>query len=193
VSSSNLIRWGGLIAVIAGVLLVFVDLLSLLVLGLEVLGFEQNPSEGSVSFALLVLRLIIAPVAGALLVLGLVGLYAHQSEAAGLSGLISFLVAFLGTVLAQSFAPLVLLASLGWAMFGVSCLRARVYPRVGAKLVVIGAVLTGVIRPVASDGMGSILAYLDAAILLNVGVVWLGFSLFTKRTKETAKEIGADH
>jgi hypothetical protein len=193
VSSSNLIRWGGLIAVIAGVLLVFVDLLSLLVLGLEVLGFEQNPSEGSVSFALLVLRLIIAPVAGALLVLGLVGLYAHQSEAAGLSGLISFLVAFLGTVLAQSFAPLVLLASLGWAMFGVSCLRARVYPRVGAKLVIIGAVLTGVIRPVASDGMGSILAYLDAAILLNVGVVWLGFSLFTKRTKETAKEIGADH
>jgi len=49
-------------------------------------------------------------------------------------------------------------------------------------------VLTGVIRPVASDGMGSILAYLDAAMLLNVGVVWLGFSLFTRRTKEPAKE-----
>ena len=145
-------------AVIAGVLLVFVDLLSLLALGLELLGFEQSPSEGGVSFILLLLRLIIAPVAGALLVLGLVGLYAHQSEAAGILGLVSFVVAFLGTVLAQSFAPLSLLASLGWALFGVSCVRARVYPRVGAKLLIIGAVLTGVIRPVASDGMGSILA-----------------------------------
>ncbi len=187
-SSSNLVRWGGLVAVIAGVLLVFVDLISLLVLGLELLGFVENPSEGSISFALLLLQSITVPLAGALLVLGLVGLYAHQSEAAGIPGLLSFLVAFLGTVLAQGFAPLILLAILGWALFGVSCLRARVYPRAAAKLVIIGAVLTGVIRPVASGGMGSILAYLDAAMLFNVGIAWLGFSLFTRRTKEPAKE-----
>ena len=146
-SSSNLIRWGGLVAVVAGVLFVAVDLVSLLVLSLEILGFEQNPSEGGISFALLLLRSTTVPVAGALLVLGLVGLYAHQSEAAGIPGLVSFLVAFLGTVLAQSFEPLILLASLGWALFGVSCLRARVYPRVAAKLLVTGAVLTAIIRP----------------------------------------------
>ena len=182
-SSSNLIRWGGLVAVIAGVLFVAVDLVSLLVLGLEIFGFEQNPSEGGISFALLLLRSITAPVAGALLVLGLVGLYAHQSEAAGTAGLVSFLVAFLGTVLAQSFEPLILLASLGWALFGVSCIRARVYTRVGATLLIIGAVLSGVVRPMPSGGMSTILAYLAAATLLNVGIVWLGFSLFTRRTK----------
>jgi hypothetical protein len=187
-SSSNLIRWGGLVAVLAGVLLVFVDLVSLLVLGLEVLGFEQSPSEGGISFALLLLRSITVSAARALLVLGLVGLYAHHSEAAGIPGLVSFLVAFLGTVLAQSFDPLILLASLGWALFGVSCLRARVYPRVAANLLVTGAVLTAIIRPVPTDGMGTILAYLAAAMLLNVSIVWLGFSLFTRRTKEPAKE-----
>jgi hypothetical protein len=184
VSSSNLIRWGGLVAVIAGALFVFVDLVSLLVLGLEVLGFVESTSEDGASFDLLLLRSITAPVAGALLLLGLVGLYAHQSEAAGIPGLLSFLVAFLGTVLAQSFAPLILLASLGWALFGVSCLRARVYPRVAAILVVVGAVLTGVIRPLATGEMGSILAYLAAAMLLNVGIAWLGFSLFTRRTRQ---------
>ncbi len=187
-SSSNLIRWSGLVAVIAGVLFVLVDLLSsLLVLGLEVLSFEQSASQNGISFALLLLRSITVPVAEALLVLGLVGLYAHHSDAAGIPGLVSFLVAFLGTVLAQSFAPLVLLATLGWALFGVSCLQARVYPRAGSKLLIIGAVLSGVIRPVASGGMGSILAYLAAAMLLNVGIVWLGFSLFTRRTKHSGE------
>ncbi len=178
-SSSNLIRWGGLAAVIAGALFVIVDLT-----GLLLLGFGQSLSEGGLSSNLLYLRFVTAPVAGALLLLGLVGLYLHQSEAAGVPSLVSFLVAFLGTVLAQSFVQLVLLASLGWALFGVSCLRARVYPRVGAILLVISAVLTGVIRPLASSGSGTVLAYLIADILLNVSIAWLGFSLFTRRTKQ---------
>jgi hypothetical protein len=40
---------------------------------------------------------------GVLLPLGLVGLYARQSEAAGLLGLVGFVVAFAGTVLVSGF------------------------------------------------------------------------------------------
>ena len=184
-SSSNLIRWGGLAAVIAGVLFVVVDLT-----GLLLLGFGQSLNEGSISSSLLYFRFVTAPVAGALLLLGLVGLYLHQSEAAGFPGLVSFLVAFLGTILAQSFVQLVLLASLGWALFGVSCLRARAYPRIGAILLVTSAVLAGVIRPLASSGSGTVLAYLVADILLNVSIAWLGFSLFTRRTKKPGEPYG---
>src|ERR671911_2595306 len=95
VGSSTLIRWGGMVAVVAGVMLVLLDLLSLLVFG-----FGQTMGEGFAPLALLI-RSTIAPVAGALLLLGLVGLYARQSEATGVPGLIGFLVTFVGTALAQ--------------------------------------------------------------------------------------------
>src|ERR687893_255787 len=96
VGSSTLIRWGGMAAVVAGVMLVVLDLLSLLVFG-----FGQRVGEGFVPLGLLI-RSTIAPVAGALLLLGLVGLYARQSEATGVPGLISFLVTFAGTELSLS-------------------------------------------------------------------------------------------
>jgi hypothetical protein len=114
--------------------------------------------------------------------LGLVGLYARQSEATGVPGLISFLVAFVGLVLAQSFILGDLLANLGWALFGVSCLRARVYPRVASTLLIIGAVGTGVASAFPRGEPGSVLMYavIGADIILNAAIVWLGFSLFAK-------------
>ena len=174
--ASSLIRWGGLAALVAGVLFVIVNLLTLLV-------FFQGSGAGFTSFGSL-LRSTIAPIAGALLLLGLVGLYVYQSEATGIPGLISFLAAFLGTVLAQSFAPVILLASLGWALFGVSCLRAGLYPRIPAILLIIGAVGTGLVRAIASAGPGIVLAYVGADIILNVAIAWLGFVLFTRRREE---------
>ena len=63
-SSSNLIRWGGLVAVIAVVLFVIVDLTCLLLLG-----FGQSRNEGGLLSNLLYLRFVTAPVAGALLLL----------------------------------------------------------------------------------------------------------------------------
>jgi hypothetical protein len=180
VSSSNLIRWGGLAALAAGVLFIIVNLVTLFVLGFEGAGADAT------SFGLF-FRSAIAPVAGTLLLLGLVGLYVHQSEAAGVPGLISFLVAFVGTVLAQSFAPVVLLASLGWALFGVSCLRAGLYPPIAAVLLIIGAVGTGVVRAFASPGPGAVLVYVGADIVLNVAIAWLGFSLFKSRGEEARR------
>ncbi len=172
-SSSNLIRWSGLAALVAGVLFVIVNLISLFV-------FLQGPGGDAASFGLL-FRSALAPVAGVLLLLGLAGLYVHQSEATGVPGLISFLAAFSGTVLAQSFPPVVLLASLGWALFGVSCLRTGLYPSTAAVLLIIGAVGTAVVRTLASAGPTSVLLYVGADVILNVAIAWLGFILFTRR------------
>jgi hypothetical protein len=176
VSSWNLIRWCGMAAVVAGVLYIAVDLVVL-----SVFGFGQSFGEAPTSSGLL-FRSAVAPLAAALLLLGLVGLYAQQSEATGVPGLISFLVAFVGTVLAQSFILADLLANLGWALFGVSCLRVRVYPRVASTLLIIGAVGTGVASALPRGESGSVLMYavIGADIILNAAIAWLGFSLFAK-------------
>lgn len=91
-SSSDLIRRGGLAAVLGGVLFVINDLLSSLVLDYE--NFSQTASTGTYIFFSLLFLL------GAVLLLGgLVGLYAYQSESAGPLGFAGFAMAFLGTAL----------------------------------------------------------------------------------------------
>lgn len=171
-SSSNLIRWSGMAAVVAGVLSIAVDLVVLLVLG-----FGQ-----SFGGSLLAFRSVAAPLSGVLLLLGLVGLYARQSGVTGIPGLASFLVAFLGTALAQGSVLAGLLAYLGWALFGVASLQARVYPRAASILLIVGAVGTGVASAFPKGEPGSFLMYavIGADVILNVAIIWLGFNLFAK-------------
>ena len=169
--SSNLIRWGGLAAVIAAALFIIVNLITLLVL---VFGQE--------SFELLV-RSVISPVAGALLLLGLIGLYARQSEATDVIGLISFLFALFGTVLALAGNVWAnMLAYLGWALFGVSSLQARVYPPIAAILLIIGALITAPFSTRTVGGL-DILVYVSvgASTVFDIAIAWLGFALFTGR------------
>ena len=176
--ASNLIRWSGLAAVVAGVLFTAINLITLLILG-----FGQGLSE-------LLLRSVISPIAGALLVLGLVGLYTRQSEATDVIGLISFLFAFFGTMLALAGNVWAnMLAYLGWALFGVSSLQARIYPPKAAVLLTIGAVVTAPFSTLTVSGLGSILVYasLIASTIFNVALAWLGFVLFTE------KGISAEH
>ena len=130
-----------------------------------------------------------------LLLFGLFGLYARQSEAAGLLGLVGFLVAFLGTALVAGVswgdvfvvpiladaAPEVLDAgpslgiilsfgvfTVGWVLFGLATLRARVYPRVAAVLLMVGAVLA--FFPLSLS-----------TVVFGAAVAWLGSILFTGR------------
>src|ERR671933_811746 len=172
VKSSNLIRWSGLAAVVAGLLFMVINLITLLILG-----FGQERSE-------LLIRSIISPVAGALLLLGLIGLYARQSEATDVIGLISFLFALLGTVLALAGNVWAnMLGYLGWALFGVSSLQARVYPRIAAILLIIGALITAPFSTSTVGGFGDILVYMGvgASTVFNVAIIWLGFALFTDK------------
>jgi hypothetical protein len=163
-------------AVVAGVLSIAVDLVVL-----SVFGFGQSFGAALISSGLL-FQSVAAPLTGALLLLGLIGLYARQSGATGVAGLVSFLVAFVGIVLAQGSILAGLLADLGWALFGVASLRAQVYPRVASVLLIVGAVGTAVTSVFPRGEPGSVLMYavIGADIILNAAIAWLGLDLFAK-------------
>ena len=187
-SSSDLFRSSGLAAMIGGVLFVVAELLTLPTLNVET--FSETAT--TVSFAIQQLANLLGAV---FVLLGLCGLYVRQSEAAGALGLIGFLVAFLGTVLigglfwASAFigpalateAPefldvgpppgffLTLITfGVGWLLFGIATLLARVYPRIPTILLMIGAAIT--VLPLPFTG-----------IVFAIAVAWLGFALFTGR------------
>lgn len=207
-SASNLIRVGGLAAVLAGALLLITDLWSLL---LEVIvGGSENFSEFAVTTSWTVLSTMTL-LGGLLLLVALVGLYARQSKAAGTLGLVGFLAALVGTGLvvgmmwALAFvapsaaieAPAFLDAeetagpldtgfmlsgiavAVGWALFGVATLRARVFPRRAAIVLIIGALLTVLPLPATT-------------LVIDVAVAWLGLSLLSGQGMSTAEtSIGA--
>ena len=190
-SSSNLIRWSGLAAVIASVLLLIPDISAIYQPG----EFSERVTTGTHAFESL-LRMIAFVL---LLPLGLVGLYARQSEAAGPLGLLGFLVAFAGTVLVAGFvwadtfiapelatsAPQLLetgpppgrslsflVFGIGWVLFGVASLLAHVYPPRAAILLIIGAVLATVL-------FLTLIAVPFGGLVFQIAVAWLGLVLFT--------------
>ncbi len=190
-SSSDLARWGGLAAMVAGVLLLVAELLELLP-AFDDLLFSELALTGLFAFqnTLYLLGLI-------LLSVGLVGLYARQSETAGPLGLVGFLVALVGTVFFTGFfwanlfvAPALavgapefldqggrfpgfrlslLIYAVGWLLFGLASLNARVYPRAAVIALILGAAL---------DLFGAPLS----GLVIDAAFVWLGFSLFSGRS-----------
>jgi hypothetical protein len=187
-SSSSLIRLAGLAALGSGVLSAIGDLLTLVV-------SRQDPqSATTTSYTVDLLYLL----STALLLLGLVGLYTSQSRATGLLGLVGFLTAFLGTVLlvgtlwfevfvtpslaaqdpevaesvlAQTgYLLMLLFGAVGWILFGVATLRARVYPGWAAILLIVGVVIAFLPIPLVG-------------LVFSVAVAYLGYLLFTGRVR----------
>jgi hypothetical protein len=60
------------------------------------------------------------------------------------------------------------LTSLGWLLFGVATLRAGVYSRAAAILLIIGALISFIPLPLTE-------------VILAVAIAWLGFDLITER------------
>ncbi len=197
-SSSTLIRYGGLAALAGGALFMIAESLSLLLIRYE--DYVESASTGT-----FVAQQILFLLGAVLLLCGLFGLYARQSVAAGRLGLVGFLVAFVGTTLlaglffVQAFFvpylatkfPEVLNAGeqglltvgfgmtfvvfpVGWLLFGIATLRARVYPRAAAILLIIGTVFTLVPIPAAT-------------VVLDVAVAWLGLSLLREGSVSAAQ------
>ena len=186
-TTSNLIRWSGLAAIASGVSLVVAEFVTLSFFGYD---FSTTATTGAyVLYSLLIM------ITAVLLPLGLVGLYVRQSEAAGPLGLVGFVVAFIGTVLVAGFfwssafvAPILaveapqlldvrslpgffrsfIVFGLGWLLFGVATLRAGIYPRAPAVLLIVGSVLIVIRLPLTS-------------IVLDAAVAWMGYVLFTGR------------
>ncbi len=194
--SSSLVRvGGGAAAMVGGALILISAIIGTLAFGGAETVAEQA-STGAYAFVTLLYLLAVILVLG-----GLVGLYARQSEEAGLLGVVGFLVAFLGTALmvgaawnqafftpglAETPVGLVLLeqgltgwvnfgftltfllVSLGWLVFGVATLLARVYPRPAAVLLIIGALI-------------SLIPLSYTEVLLAAAIAWLGFDLLAGR------------
>jgi hypothetical protein len=188
--ASELIRWSGLAAILAAVLL---SVGAVLNIATETENLSESATTAPYAFTWLLYLL-----GGVLLLLGLVGLYVRQSEAAGILGLVGFLVAFLGTALLvgsawfQLFAApffaveapraiaaeptgmlalgfvltFVVFATLGWILFGIATLRAGVYPRAAAILLIAGVLI-------------NFLPTHFTEFVFNAAVAWLGFVLFT--------------
>jgi hypothetical protein len=64
------------------------------------------------------------------------------------------------------FVPSVVAFALGWLLFGIASLQARVYPRPAAMLLIIGAVIAAIPLPLST-------------VVLSAAIAWLGYDLFS--------------
>jgi uncharacterized membrane protein YciS (DUF1049 family) len=181
----NPVRWGGLAALLAGGLLVVSDFLRLYI------DLADPGLFGSIFVFDGVLGLLLA----VLVHLGLVGLYARQAGVAGTIGLVGFVLAFIGVSLSmgasfvdafvkpavwpwedpeyfeRTIASLAIFAPgfvLGWVLFGVATLKARIYPRAAAWLLIAGALILLLPLPLGST-------------VFAAAIAWMGYVLLTER------------
>ncbi|MFQ5611232.1 MAG: hypothetical protein ACE5H9_03775 [Anaerolineae bacterium] len=193
-SSSNLIRWSGLAALVGGVLLAVFDVAEAVIIG----GRPESVVAGT--GALIIVRIaFLVPIV--LTSLGLVGLHARQAEQAGTLGLVAFLAAFTGTamvfglqwsaafigswlagaapelldtepagLLAAGFMLSFVLFALGWLLFGLAALQARVLPRGAAVLLMAGAVLFLALLMLDIPG---------SSVVFGVALLWMGYALWS--------------
>jgi hypothetical protein len=175
--SSALTRGGALAAMIAATTRISADLISFFA------------AFTPISYAVLHFRDSVADWTGALLLIGLVTLYAHKWKAFGIPGLIGFVEAFVGMTLAQwDFVWPSVLASLGWIFLGAVSLDAEAYPGVAALILIVGAGLSGLANTLVESGLLLrsplyVAGAMSADIIFNVAIAWLGFSLFTRGSK----------
>ncbi len=193
-SSSNLIRWSGLAALVGGVLVVVYDVLDAAL-------FPGEQVSGAMATSSWFIVQILSLVGLVLITLGLVGLYARQVEQGETLGLVAFLVAFIGTVMVSGsvwseafIGPVVAeaapelvganpsgvvaagiilafgLFALGWLLFGLASLRAGVLPRGAALLLMVGAVLFFVVSSLEFPG---------STIVMGAALVWMGYALWS--------------
>ena len=153
--------------------------------------------------------LIILDLSTALALLGLIAIYTRQFQVMGKFGLVAFLLAFFGTmmifghhwgstfltpglaeetpvfldtitadtttVLAAGVFLSIFLMAVGWLLFGLASLRAKILPAGSIWLVMIGALLILVLDLLQFD--------LDK-IVFNLGLVWMGWWLWSEKAAE---------
>jgi hypothetical protein len=190
--NSNLIRWGGLAAVIAGLSLIVQQLYALVAPDPTTAGWVAVHTLGYVGLSLGLL--------------GQVSVYAAQMDKVGRLGLFGFILGFIGNGLTAGAAfmntyivpvlttqapdliaptgplfmgPLGLmvlfssvLVTIGFVMFGIATARAKVLPTPAAWLVVVTAWfgLAAIFSPVV---------FAIAGAVFGLGNAWLGFAVWS--------------
>jgi hypothetical protein len=92
-SSENLMRLSGLAALVGGALLVVFDLLNVVL-------FPGQHGVDMITTNSWFIVQILGPIALILITIGLVGLYTNQAQQAGILGLVAYLLAFSGNMMA---------------------------------------------------------------------------------------------
>lgn len=199
-STINLIRWSGLISLLAGVLYAVGA-------WLHPIG-EDIAAVNSPSW---VPAHLVYWVSVLLLQLGLVGLYARQVEQTGRLGLLGFVLAFIGTALVGSIllyvsTVLPLIASeaqaifdqaatppifllpvfvlgfgLGWVLLGLATMRAGVLPRWSGLLLIIGVTLFVVSEAVPFEATLAHVLVTVGDVIFGLGLVWIGYALWSEK------------
>jgi hypothetical protein len=199
--TANLIRWSGLISILAGVLYALGALLHPVGEDLAAYASPQWVPAHQVYW-----------VSAMLMLFGLVGLYARQVEKTGWLGLVGFVLAFIGTVLVDSIfvmastvLPLVavqapalfdqaaapptfgvLVVVLGYILFGIATMRAGVLPRWSGLLLIIGSAMFMISEAVPLNASLSHLIVTIGDVIFGTGFVWMGFALWSEK-RELAK------
>lgn len=179
----NPVRLGGLAALLAGVLLFVSELVRLYI------DFFDPGAYQSI----FTIDPWLGVLLGVLLQLGLVGLYVPRVHIVRMLGMVGFFLAFIGAWLTtgssfvdaftkpgrlpsgepeEFFGPLLVFGLtfvLGWGLVGVAMFRSRAYPRSALTLLIAGVLI--LLLPLPLSG-----------VIFAVGLAWIGYILFTKRS-----------
>jgi len=212
ITTSKLIRWAGLSAMLAGIIFVVIqpihppDVIS-----------SVNTSAWAIITSLKTLMSIFG-------LLGITGLYARQAEKTGWLGLAGYLLVTLFYAIQMCFSfvePLILpllttespkfvnsvlglangsagpmnlgalatvyslvgvLYMLGCLLFGVAIFRAHILPRLAAVLLALSGPLSVIMVTLLPHQLARL-----AAVPMGIAIAWLGFALFSER-REPASE-----
>ena len=197
--TNNLIRWGGLAALSAGFISIVLEIVFVATLRQQAFSVAALTSTWSVLYAIRLIMLM-------LLMLGLIALFARQSEKMHTFGVAAFVIATIGTMLIFGFAWVLLftfpvmaadvpafldamatqpgiglvltlfLATIGWFLFGLASLRAKVLPTTFTWLVMAGAFLALVLN---------IMQLPFSWVIFDVGMIWMGWWLWSERVQST--------
>lgn len=195
----NLVRWGGFAALIASILSIAIEMVVLVTIRNQMYSTAALTTEWSLLYTL---RLI----AVMLLMLGLVALFARQSQNMHTFGVVAFVIASIGTMLIFGFAWALLfvfpvmaktvptfldqlanepgigivitlfLVTGGWFLFGLASLKAKILPLGSAWVVMVGAFLALVLNTMQLP---------FSWVIFDVGVVWMGWWLWSERVPST--------
>ena len=200
-TTNTLVRWGGLAALVSGVVGIALEIALFVIIGDQPMSIAGLTPQWMVLLVIMLVEMMLA-------MLGLVALYARQNQNAGTLGVVAFVTAVVGSMMLSGYAwagtfdvpafaeaaPEFLDAfeaspsgavfagvilsflsfGLGWFLFGLASLRAEVLPRGSSWLVMVGAAL-GVVLTVLGLPLGG--------VVFDLGLAWMGLWLWSERTQ----------
>ncbi len=185
-TTKQLNRWSGLLAMVAGIASMFFNL----AVPLGLIPASIEPPRGLITLTLTIFAVI--------------GIYAYQSSHAGILGLIGFIVAEIGLLLNfalrflftfvaptlmqfpdalaaidrspynSAFLATLVIFAVGYVLFGAATMRARMLPRWAGALLIVGAILSFVLMGLSVN---------VGALLANAGFIWMGYTMWTSERR----------